>query len=298
MTEKSIWPPPGLKPLPIDVVSVQSQVVYGRVGNNVAVPVLQAHELAVAAVPTVVLGNLPHYPTMHGGPVPIEWFAGYLEDLRARGSLGKLRAVLSGFLGSPAQAGALGAWIAPFADSRRPLVVIDPVIGDRKEGVYVDPGLVDAYRRGLLELADGLLPNEFELSRLAGGPIIDAQSALAAARSLLVGHTQWVAVTSALPGRWPDHRMQLLLATREQCWRVTHARVDAEPKGAGDLFAAVLTARLLRGDALTDAVCAACRRVIQALRRTQRAGSAVLLLPEWSAETELSDDVRIEALDA
>ncbi|WP_205622396.1 hypothetical protein [Xanthomonas arboricola] len=86
------------RPLPLDVVSVQSQAVYGRVGNNVAVPTLEAQGLSVAAVPTVVLSNTPHYPTMHGGALPIEWFEDYLHDLSARGALSALRAILVGYL--------------------------------------------------------------------------------------------------------------------------------------------------------------------------------------------------------
>lgn len=98
---------PSSRPLSVDVVSVQSQVVYGRVGNNAAIPTLEALGLSVAAVPTVVLSNIPHYPTMHGGALPIEWFDGYLQDLSARGALHALRAILVGYLGNPAQAQAL-----------------------------------------------------------------------------------------------------------------------------------------------------------------------------------------------
>lgn len=80
--------PQALAPLPIDVVSIQSQVVYGQVGNSVAVPVFNGFGLRVAAVPTVVLSNTPHYPSMHGGAVPLDWFEGYLADLGARGAGG------------------------------------------------------------------------------------------------------------------------------------------------------------------------------------------------------------------
>ncbi|MGH8118729.1 MAG: hypothetical protein ACREPJ_15755 [Rhodanobacteraceae bacterium] len=98
-------------PLPIDVVSVQSQVVYGRVGNNVAIPTLGAFGLSAAAVPTVALSNTPHDATLHGGAVPVEWFEGWLDDLVARGGLRDLRAVLTGYLGNAAQSRVLARWI-------------------------------------------------------------------------------------------------------------------------------------------------------------------------------------------
>lgn len=136
-----------LRPLPMDVVSVQSQVVYGHVGNSVAVPTLQSCGLSVAAIPTAMLSNTPYYPTIHGGALPNEWFSGYLHDLSARNALCQLRAILVGYLGTPAQAAVLAHWTDRVHAERPGLqVVIDPVIGDHDHGVYVDPGMVDAYR--------------------------------------------------------------------------------------------------------------------------------------------------------
>lgn len=297
MSTRIEWPPRGTTPLPIDVVSVQSQVVYGRVGNNVAVPVLSAFGLTVAAVPTVVLSNTPHYASMHGGASDPAWFRGWLDDLSARGGLASLRAVQAGYLGSAAQARLLAAWIRERLSAMPGLqVLIDPVIGDHAEGVYVDPKLVDAYRGELLSLADGLTPNDFELAHLAGRTIASAEDAVAAARGLLRGRTRWIAVTSAAPGTWPAGRMQLVLATRERAWRISHPRIAGEPKGTGDLFTAGLVACLLRGVALPVAAARASQRVIDALRLTQRTHCAELLLPDLARTDDGCPDVVVEEL--
>lgn len=268
------------RPLALDVVSVQSQVVYGRVGNNVAVPTLEALALSVAAVPTVVFSNTPHYPTMHGGALPTEWFEGYLQDLSARGALCTLRAILMGYLGNPQQADALARWARARLKERADLrVVIDPVIGDHDHGVYVEPGLVDAYRRDLLPLADGLTPNGFELAHLTGLAVNDVESVVVAARTLLTGRMQWVAVTSAAPGTWTKDEIQVVLVTRTQAEVIAHPRIDATPKGTGDLFCASLTGHWLGGLGLAEATVQACCHVVQALRRTEQAQCAELLLP-------------------
>ncbi|AZY53439.1 pyridoxine/pyridoxal/pyridoxamine kinase [Bordetella avium] len=270
-------------PLSLDVVSVQSQVIYGRVGNNVAIPTLEALSLSVAAVPTVVFSNTPHYPTMHGGALPVEWFDGYLRDLSARGGLQVLRAILIGYLGNPGQADALASWIRTQLTAHPALsIVIDPVMGDHDHGLYVDPSLVDTYRRSLLPLSDGLTPNGFELAQLTGLPVDDIENVVAAARTLLTGRTQWVAVTSAAPDTWARDEMQLVLVTRTQAEVIVHPRINATPKGTGDLFCATLIGYLLNGANLSDAAIQACRYVVRALRHTQQARCAELLLPSMA----------------
>lgn len=294
MTERHAvpWPPAGTRPLPVDVVSVQSQVVYGRVGNSAAAPTLAALGLVAAAVPTVFLSNVPQYGTPHGGVIPLDWFRGYLDDLVARNALGGLRAVLTGYLGSPEQAQILAGWIRARRAARPGLrVVVDPVIGDHEYGVYVDPRLVEAYRDALLATADGLTPNDFELAHLTGRDVVDTEGAIAAARSLLADRTRWVIVTSAVPATWPRGQMRLIVVTQDATHIVTHPRIDIVPKGTGDLFTASLTGYRLRGEALPDAVLHACRRVLRAMRLTAAAHCAELLLPP--SESRHTDDAEI-----
>lgn len=280
------------RPLALDLVSVQSQVVYGRVGHNVALPTLQALGLSVAAVPTVLLSNTPHYPTVHGGALPLVWFDGYLRDLGARGALHALRAIQVGYLGSPQQAGVLARWMRTLLPARPALrTVVDPVLGDHDHGVYAAPGLHEAYRQELLPLADGLTPNGFELAQLTGRAVDDVDGVVAAARTLLAGRTQWVAVTSAAPGSWAPDEMLVVLVSRTRVDLIRHPRIGIAPKGTGDLFCAALTGHWLRGMPLPQAAAQACSLVVQALRRTQDARCGELLLPQICQEAPVDGTV-------
>lgn len=269
-----------LQPIPIDVVSVQSQVVYGHVGNSVALPTLRAHGLNVAAVPTVLLSNTPHYPTMHGGAVPTEWFEGYLHDLSARGALRHLRAILVGYMGNAEQVAVLSRWIDQIrAELPSVQVIVDPVIGDDDHGIYVAQDLAQVSRELLLPRAHGLTPNGFELRYLSGQAAASVEQVAAAARSLLTDHMRWVVVTSAAPASWNRTEMQLAVVTRDSTQIVSHPRVAVSPKGTGDMFSAELTARLLAGNPLAEAVIGASDHVVAALELTRSVHCAELRLP-------------------
>lgn len=263
----------------LDVVSIQSQVVYGQVGNNIAIPALQAMGLRVAAVPTVVLSNTPHHPSLHGGAIPDDWFQGYLDDLVARDCLRRLQAVVVGYLGGPAQAEILARWLGARLRERPGIkVLIDPVIGDEDVGVYVDPGMVEAYREHLLPLADGLVPNAFELGLITGLPVDSIDQVAAAARALLRGRTQWVVATSAAPATWPEGGMRVAAVTRDAVELVDHRRLATTPKGTGDLFSATLAGHRLAGIGVAEATRRACERVLQALDVSLAAGCAEMLV--------------------
>ena len=278
MTAASFAPAAGTRL--VDVVSVQSQVAYGAVGNSIAVPVLQALGLQVAPVPTVVLGNTPRYPTMHGGPLPQDWFEGILDDLEAREVATRARGVLVGYLGTPQQGLALARWLQRMRQANPSLVVqIDPVIGDHDTGRYTDPALLPVWREHLLPCADGLTPNHFELEQLCGRQLDTVDDCVDAAAALLGGGTRWIAVTSAAPRRCPPGRMQVVLVEGAASRVIEHAQVSHAVKGGGDLFAALLAGRRLDGMTLEGATRRACDDVVAILQHVQAQGWQELALP-------------------
>ena len=69
------------------VISIQSQVAYGHVGNSVAVFPMQMRGIDVIAVPTTLLSNRPGYPTIRGRILDADLVADLLAGIEERGAI-------------------------------------------------------------------------------------------------------------------------------------------------------------------------------------------------------------------
>ena len=241
---------------PVDVIAIGSQMVYGTVGLSASVPVLTELGLKVAALPTAMLSNLPHYPQVHAADLSGPWVADALHDLTALGIADEVSTVYTGYFAGPAQVIAVAGWLRVLLERRPRLrVVVDPTLGDYDVGAYTDPEVASALRKELLPLATGIVPNLFELQHLLeSSPERDqpVDQIIKDARRLLSGRCQWV-VATGLEGQDRQHGADLVV-TADEVAAIGYERLDVRVKGTGDVMAASIVAGLHQGLDIADSV--------------------------------------------
>jgi len=262
------------------ILSIQSAVAYGHVGNAAAVFPLQRLGFEVWAVDTVRFSNHPGYGAWRGRVVDGADVAGIVEGLGERGAFKDCRAILSGYLGSPDIARVVVEAVARIrtvnADA---LFCCDPVMGDAGEGLYVPADLAALYRSDVVPRADIVAPNAFELAFLAGRPVETVDDALAAARALLAAGGPGLVVVSSLPGRaGAADVVGTVAVSPSEAWLVQTPRLPITVKGAGDVLAALFLGHYLGGRDMRGALARALSSVFGLVKATAAAGARELCL--------------------
>jgi pyridoxine kinase len=258
----------------MNILSIQSDVVYGHVGNAAARFALQRLGHEVWAVPTVILSSHAGYPLVAGEAMSADLLRQLVDGLDANHWLDQCDAVLSGYLGHADQAGVVADTVRRVkACSPKAIYCLDPVFGDAGRA-YAKKGVAEAMARDLLPLADIVTPNVFELSSLTSVPIRDANDAKLAARRL--GRPLVVATSVPAAGG----RIGTLAVTQDEAWLALTPLLKNAPHGSGDLLAALFLGRRLMGQSLRDALFESAASVFHILSQSVAARSQELLLIE------------------
>jgi|SRR5215211_797138 len=272
----------------MSVISIQSQVAFGHVGNSAAVFPMQMHGIDVTAVPTTLLSNRPGYPSIRGRVLDAELVADLLRGIWERGAVDSSDMILSGYLGT----GEIAAVVADFvarAKTRNPKLTYccDPVLGDRDRGLFVAADIPPLVRDRLCPLASIITPNHFEFEWLCGARATTPAQLIGAAQTLMARGPSTVVVTSAELEDTPDGEIETVAIERSsegiKVWRVRTPKLPISPSGTGDLFAALLVAARVRGSDTPDALGHAVSAIFAVLERTAARGTEEMRIVE-SAE--------------
>jgi pyridoxine kinase len=278
------------------VISIQSQVAFGHVGNSAAVFPLQMHGIDVVAVPTTLLSNRPGYPTIRGRVLDAPLVADLLLGVEERGAVETCNMILSGYLGSPEIAEVVAEFVTR-ARARNPTLryCCDPVLGDRDRGLFVQKDIPPLVRDRLCPLADIITPNHFEFEWLCGTKATTTDQAIEQAQALLARGPSTVVVTSTELRDTPDGEIETLAIERSQAWRVRTPKLPISPNGTGDLFAALLVAARVQGKDTPEALGHAASAIFAVLERTAARGTEEMRIVE-SAEQLVHPKRRFDAV--
>jgi pyridoxine kinase len=258
---------------PRAVIVISSHVARGSVGNRAAVFALETLGFPVWAVPTVILPWHPGHGRATRIVPPLDQFQALMADLERAPWLGEVGAVLSGYLGEGGQADSVASLVgAVKAKTPDAVYICDPVMGD-SGGLYVPEATATAMRDRLMPIADIATPNRYELEWMAGAPLPDLKTVVAAA---LQAGPPTMLVTSA-PAMMAGGTGNLLL-NGNQALLAEHRLIDKPPNGLGDLTAAVYLARILSGQPAIKALQSTTAAVYEILARTAKRGGDELQL--------------------
>src|SRR5438552_6187619 len=269
----------------MSVISIQSQVAFGHVGNSAAVFPMQMHGIDVIAVPTTLLSNRPGYPSIRGRVLDAQLVADLLLGVEERGAVETCDMILSGYLGSPEISAVVADFVAR-AKSRNPKLsyCCDPVLGDRDRGLFVPADIPPLVRDRLCTLADIITPNHFEFEWLCGAKATTSGQVIGAAQALMARGPSTVVVTSAELEDTPRGEIETLAIERSEegikAWRVGTPKLPISPNGTGDLFAALFVAARVRGSNTPDALGHAVSAIFAVLERTAARGTEEMRIVE------------------
>jgi pyridoxine kinase len=263
----------------MNILSIQSHVAYGHVGNAAAVFPLQRLGAEVWPIDTVQFSNHTGYGAWQGRVFDAGLIREIVQGIEQRGVLGECDGVLSGYMGSAEIGGAIVDAVASVKRANPAArYCCDPVIGDAAQGVFVQAGIPEFMREHAVPAADIVTPNQFELDCLSGRRTTTLADAVAAAAAVRALGPRVVFVTSLRTTSTPQDCIDLLAADEEGACLVRTPNLPVTVNGAGDAIAALLFLHHLRTGSIAEALSLAASSMFGILNRSAEEGSAEILL--------------------
>jgi pyridoxine kinase len=265
----------------VKILSIQSAVAYGHVGNSAAVFPLQRIGVEVLPVYTVNFSNHTGYGAWRGPMISPDDVREVLLGIEDRGVLPQIDVVLSGYQGGEGIADVILEAVKRVKAANPDAVYsCDPVMGNAKSGCFVAPAIPVLLRDRVVPAADIITPNQFELGFLTGTEPDTLESTLASVELARATGPRTVLVTSVERPDREDGTIEMLAVDDSGAWLVQTPYIPMKANGSGDVTAALFTAHYRRTGDLAEALARTTSSVFELLTRTHESGERELQLVE------------------
>ena len=281
----------------MNILSIQSHVAYGHVGNDAATFPLQRMGVEVWPVHTVQFSNHTGYGSWKGRVFDAGMIGEVIAGIEQRGVLSECDGVLSGYMGS-AEIGM--AILETLANVRRAnpgaKYCCDPVIGDVGRGIFVREGIPEFMKNKAVPAADIITPNQFELDYLSGRTSKTLRQTRDAVKAVHDLGPSVILVTSLLTDETPADAIDLLASDASGCFIVRTPKLPLVVNGAGDAIAALFFAHYLQDPNLAEALSSAVSAIFGVLAKTAENGAREIQLV--AAQDEIVKPSRVFTAEA
>lgn len=263
------------------ILSIQSSVSYGHVGNSAAVFPLQRIGHEVMPIYTVMFSNHTGYGEWGGPLLTGDNVRDVVRGIDARGGLNDVELVLSGYQGGNDIGDAILDAVA-LVKQRNPeaIYACDPVLGSASSGCFVAPEVQSLIRDRVVPKADLITPNQFELGFLTGTDPHTLEETLTSVELVRAQGPQTVLVTSVLCPDRPEGTIEMLAVTNDGAWLVQTPQLPFKANGSGDVTAALFSAQLRGSGDAASALGRTAASVFELLENTLNSGQRELQLIE------------------
>ncbi|MDH6353962.1 pyridoxine kinase [Dysgonomonas sp. PH5-45] len=248
------------------IITIQSRVVNGYVGNNTSELAIQLHGLDPIAFPTVLYANHSGFQPIYGSAITKDMFEQLVKGIEVVNITDQAKYMISGYIGSADVMDSIKDFVERTKNKDKSKVYIcDPVMGDRGRGLFVPEAIANKICECLVPISDIITPNQYELGFIVNKEIetIDDIKQSISKHSVLKDKS--VVVTGCLLKDTPEGMIDTILVTDGAVERNRSPRVDIEMVGSGDLFTSTMTSQIARGETLSAAVSFASQTVYKAI---------------------------------
>lgn len=261
------------------ILSIQSHVAYGHVGNSASVFPMQRLGVEVWPVHTVNFSNHTGYGAWRGPLMDPADVADVVTGIGEREAFAEIDAVLSGYQGGEGiGATILDAVAAVKAVNPAAIYACDPVMGNAKSGCFVHESIPVLLREKVVPQADLITPNQFELGFLTDTEPQTLEETLASVDAARGIGPSTVLVTSVLRPDRPEGTIEMLACHDDEAWIVRTPHLPLKANGSGDVTAALFTSHWLRTQSLQESLGRTVSSVFDLLELTLDSGRRELQL--------------------